>query len=73
VGPDGTPAREFVTGQFLALVAQCLNLGLGRRIGDGQTGDLPVRVVERGSRLIRPGHRPEDLCRKFVTSGRFSR
>ena len=43
--------RPDVIGQFLAGIAQSLNLGLGGRIGDGEPANLAVRAPERDRRL----------------------
>jgi hypothetical protein len=47
--------RPHVIGQFLALVAQRLNLGLGRRIGDREPANLGVRVAECNGSLVGSG------------------
>ena len=47
--------RPHVVRQFLAFVAQCLNLGLRGRIRDGQAAYLPVGVPQRHRGLAGTG------------------
>jgi len=57
---QGTPQRvdqgrevAEVIGEFVALVPQRLNLGLGRRIRNREPADLPIDVAQRRGCLIR--------------------
>ena len=43
--------RPHVISEFLTRVAQCLDFGLRRWIGNGQAADFPVGVPERYSGL----------------------